>query len=102
MNEDQNINVPTNRPLSNEELELKISKLETVISALGDYLLTSQPQEDELKKLFSCLEVLLSGALYDAVNAGHTEGCIFVERIISGIETVTSVSISKIDKKLTE
>lgn len=98
----KNTKTPTKRPLTNEELELKISKLELVIFALNGFLLTSQPQEDELKNLFSSLEVLLQGALFDADNAGHTEDCVFIERIIDRIETVESVRKSNTGEKLTE
>ena len=98
----KNTNIPTKRPLSNDELELKISKLELVIFALNGFLLTSQPQEDELKKLFSSLKVLLEGTLFDADNAGHTEDCVFIGRIIDGIETIESVRKSESNEKLTE
>lgn len=95
--------LPTTKPpLPNDELDLKISKLELIISALDGFLLTSQPQEDELKKLFSSLKVLLEGALFDAYNAGHSPECGFVQRIINGIETIESVRKSESGEKLTD
>lgn len=92
----------TKPPLPNDELDLKISKLELIISALDGFLLTSQPQEDELKKLFSSLKVLLEGALFDAYNAGHSPECVFVQRIIDGIEAIDSVRKSETGEKLTD
>ena len=90
----------TKPPLSHEELELKISKLETVISALNNFLLTSQPQEDEIKKIYSSLEVLLQGTALDVDNAGHSHDCDFIERIMDGVETIQSASFSKTGHKL--
>lgn len=92
----------TKPPLHNDELDLKISKLELIISALDGFLLTSQPQEDELKKLFSSLKVLFEGALFDAYNAGHSPECGFVQRTINGIETIDSVRKSGTGEKLTD
>lgn len=88
-----------NRPLSNAELELKITKLELIVMALNGYMVTSQAQEDGLKELFENLEVLLTGVLHDAYNAGHTEDCCSITaRIFNGLESIGSVELGKTDK----
>ena len=88
----------TNPILSNDEIELKIRKLEFVITASTGFLLNSQLKEDEFFELYSSLEVHLGGVMYDVIHAGHSQDCVFVKRIIDGTKTINSASKCKAGK----
>jgi len=87
----------TKPPLSNDALELKISKLESIISALNDFVFTSKLQEEEINKILSSLKVLLHGTLIDATNAGHSKDGVVVIRIFKSIMTVNNPDIKLSD-----
>ncbi|WP_409029371.1 hypothetical protein [Gracilimonas sediminicola] len=88
-----------NPPLSVDQIELKLRSLEMVIYVLRSYLLTSQAQQDALVELFDNLRVLLGGVCNDALNAGHSEDCPLIDRIMDSVNTIDTAVIGSHNKK---
>jgi len=86
--------------LSEEGYEQKIIKLEFVISALSDFLLTSKSQVDEFNKLISSLEALLWETMKELLQAGYgsSVNSNFLCRISDGIATIKSVGLDLTDE----
>lgn len=82
-----------NPPISNDQIELKLSKIENVLYQFRTYLITSQPQEDSLNIIFNHLRVMLGGIAYDVTNAGHSDDCPYLDRIWDAIETIDTAKI---------
>jgi hypothetical protein len=82
-----------NPPLSNAQIELKLRSLEMVIYVLRSYLLTSQAQQDDLVELFQKVRGLLGGVVVDALNAGHSEDCPLIDRIMDSVHTIDTAVI---------
>ena len=88
-----------NPPLNNAQIELKLRSLEMVIYVLRSYLLTSQAQQDDLVELFQKVRGLLGGVVYDVTNAGHSEDCPLIDRIMDSVHTIDTAVIGSHNKK---
>lgn len=87
-----------NPALNNAQIELKLSKIETVLYLFRTYLITSQPQEDSLNMIFDHLREMLEGIAYDVANAGHSEDCPYWDRIWDAIDTIDTAIIGHVNR----